>query len=56
MNCEPGEEAARPSRRQSHLLAPDLDFQRSEQADQHRYNTVKSVTGLAPDVRIFDGD
>jgi hypothetical protein len=36
MNCQPREEAAWLSRRQSDPLALDLDLQRSKQANQHR--------------------
>lgn len=45
MNREPREEAARLSRRQSDLLAPDLDLQRTEQADPH---SAERNTPLAP--------
>jgi hypothetical protein len=36
MNRQPSEQAARLSRRQNNLLAPDLDLQRSKQSNQHR--------------------
>jgi hypothetical protein len=48
MNRQPSEQAARLSRRQSNLLALDLDLQRSKQSNEHR---EASVTGLGSGIR-----
>ena len=45
MKRKPSEEVARLARRQSDLLALHLDFQPSQQADQHTVRVARPASG-----------